>query len=409
MLCSHYTDLPVPKPHGLFFFQANASHKACACLAMDFVAGTSGKHFFIERVQGITPEREEVIHQAQERILKSLARIQITLAKFQSTTIGYLGRRGEGSEGGTPVNDEYEVEENGSSSHQSPEDCYKSLFAERKAKFDGKDHEGSGVDKTARRMLDIMGSTIQYVCEEGRRSYLTLFDNGGHNIVCDDVGNLVSLIDVDTLWFAPIELAVKLPGKVRLEHSSDNSPLRWRPGNQTKAEYPAHYVELVRQAGVDLGVPQIGELYASKTLHYSAVVAMGLYVFDKDDPCKHDNWLRTQRMARLHWLGLGSLESTLPPGDDSAEDVESTVDALLGVVLDVEPEDARAPKQQRYRGLLRFLVSGEGGSMPLEVLAKLPEVVTGVLGDERGRHFKGSPAQQERLSRLVEAYDSRGS
>ena len=374
---------------------------------MDLVAGINGKDFFNEERQESTLAPKEVIHQAQERILKSLARIQITLAKFQSTAIGHLGCRRAGSRSGTPVIGEYEVAK-GESSYPSPAACYKSLFAWRKAKFDGKD-QGPGVDKSARRMLDIMGSTIPYVCEESHRSYLTLFDNGGHNIVCDDVGNLVSLIDVDTLWFAPIELAVKLPGQIHLEHSSDDSPLRWRPGNQTKAEYPAHYAELVRQAGVDLGVPQIGELYASKTLHYSAVVAMGLYVLQKDDPSRNDNWLRTQRVARLHWLGLGSLESTLPPGDDSAEDVESTVDTLLGIVLDVEPEDARAPKQQRYRGFLRFLVSGEGGSMPPGVLAKLPQVVPGILFDEGGRPSKGSPAQREQLSSLVEAYDSQGS
>ena len=410
MLYSLYTDLPVPEPQGILFFEAEDSLLACACLMMDFVAGISGREFFSEGIWNKDLDQQEKLHQAQERILRSLARIQVTLAKFQSSEIGYLERRKGGLEGGLPVAEGFEVA-NGASSYQAPADCYQSLLAHRKAKADGQDPD-SPEGKTARQMLNVMGSTLPYVCQESHQSYLTLVDNGGHNIVCDREGNLVSLIDIDTLWFAPIEIAAQIPSNIHLRHSFDDSPLRWRPNDQTKSGYLAQYADLIRQAGIELKEPQVGDLLASKMLHYSAVVVAGLFTIREGESNVHKDWLRTQRIARLHWLNLGSLQSTPPaaPGNNTAEEeeeyVEATVDAAVGLALDVKPEDARAPEHQRDRDFLRFLVTGEG-SMPREILAKLPQLVGETVSEEEGPSKRS--AEQRQLRRLIEACNGVGS
>ena len=363
---------------------------------MDFVAGINGREFFIEGLWKADLDRQADFHQVQERILRSLARIQVTLGKFQSSAIGYLGRRNDGTNSGTPVVDGYEVA-NGTGSYQSPADCYRSILAGRNASLVDREFESLEDGRTARRMLDVMGSTIPYVCEAGPRSYLTLADNGGHNVVCDNEGNLVSLIDVDTLWFAPIEMAAQIPAKILLAHSFDDSSLlRWRPASQTKAAYLAQYVGLIRQAGNDTGEPRLGELLASKMRHYSAVVVAGLFAIKKSEPAAHEEWLMAQRIARLEWLGLGSLRSTilLPPGTNDAAE-EDLVDAT---------EDTRAPTHQRHRDVLRFLLTGECGLMPREVLTRIARLAGGVEPEEEGSREAAS-SEQRRLSRLLEACD----
>lgn len=109
---------------------------------MNLVQGIIGDCFFESQHEKISPKAQKNIHIAQQRILHSMATIQITLAQFQAPIWGYLRKspysgcecfKVDDFENRSTV-DGFGVE--GNPSYRTPLDFYNPMIAERARRLD---------------------------------------------------------------------------------------------------------------------------------------------------------------------------------------------------------------------------------------------------------------------------------
>lgn len=308
---SIHTKLPIPTPH--FIIRLPTSLGPTACLAMDLVRGITGDCFFESHLAERSSKTRAKLHKVQQRVLRSMADIQITLAQFQAPIWGCLRKSP------CPGCECYEVDgfENrsivdgfvvaGGPSDRTARGFYSSMIAERAKYLDTIDDEDlEEYTSSARKILDTIRENLSICCNNDDdprpRFYLTNVDLGPRNAIFDIRGSLQAVIDVDMLQFVPIDYAVQPPPGLGLEFFAASETTVWRAGDNESGGQRAlieQYGECLSAAGHRLGLPNLGSHFRAQLLKDPVPLIQGLQVVDEEDTDYSNGWLGSEAVLRL--------------------------------------------------------------------------------------------------------------
>ena len=264
---------------------------------MDFVGGLHGSDFFDIGLLDRPLEIQQRMQHIQERIMWSMAEVQIKLAQFQSSVGGSLARC-QRSDRRWPVVGEYGVVED--CAHRACRTTmayYKHALDKRKEDLDCCLNLDT-YDAT-KQILDIFEANYARLCSKSAIFYLTNVDLGGHNAIFDCDGNLKAIIDIDVLRFVPIEVAVQLPAQFGLSYCPIGGPSVWLTGHEKGPLAVVHYADIVRHAAIELGLSELGDFFANHITAESSILVSGLYIADEGYLADCENWLASDKISRF--------------------------------------------------------------------------------------------------------------
>ena len=267
---------------------------------MDFIGGISGSTFFdVISENGEWPDRREHYKPIQDRILRSMAEVQLVLAQFKAPVGGTLGKW-ENFSCRWPVGSEFGVIDQPDGHHDfymTPTEFFQDAVAHRANRFAAEDD--SEYATSGKKILQIVDANYPKLCNGDGQFYLTNVDFGGHNAIFDWNGNLQAIIDIDALRFLPVEVAAQLPAQFGLHHHYTVDRWTWAYCEEKGLSYAAEYAKLIRQAGQDCGIASFGEFFASHVESEAAALVAGLFVLDDEQDWLNQSWLESDIVSRF--------------------------------------------------------------------------------------------------------------
>ncbi|MCJ1247021.1 hypothetical protein MMC30_004232 [Trapelia coarctata] len=294
-----HVKLPVPMPH--LVFELPTSIGPTACLVMDLVPGSHGSAFFDPRIEDECSSLGQANFRFyQDRVLMSMARTQIRLAQFESSVAGRLGLY-SGSGTRTPVVGDFVVEDDPDKDHEfykAPSDLFRSIIRNKGENIDDA-NQSEDLASSSRQVLSVVDANLPRLHDSRSRFFLSNVDLATHNAIFSLEGRLRAIIDVDKLFFVPIEVAVQPPAGFGLHlFSSTKTPI-WRMSRKREPSYIMQYAQMLYQAGRECGNPPLGEKFATQLLADRTVVAAGLFVLDYKSHIYNTEWLASPAISKL--------------------------------------------------------------------------------------------------------------
>ena len=263
-----HTDIPVPKFYGLRRLRTKLGETFM--LITELVPGIVASRFFGNDDQQLmklgiaAPNHSQELTLTQRHIYYELARVQIKLAKFFARSIDKSLRQFYSPsilnhQGCTP---------------ESPTDFYWSLLQEFQKELVSEKKPFKGLDfvEDVSEILHLCNSILSSEMKKDPFFYLVNADLGAHNIIVDRSGNLLAMIDLDHLVYAPLHCAARFPAGCNLllrVHAYDkglDETLHRSACNVT-------YLDILRKAGEDLDrdYPQGHHLYSATRQSFSSI------------------------------------------------------------------------------------------------------------------------------------------
>lgn len=320
---------------------------------MDFVGGIQGSEFFGSELLDAPPEQKVHYRMVQDRIIQSMAEVQLGLAQFQSPVGGVLRRYKErDSVRQWLIKDDFGVVEDPTQRikiYRTPVEYYQDAI--RRRADDIEDCEECQWVKSSQKILEIVDANLLQLCSKKKVFYLAAIDLGGHNSIFDHDGRLQAIIDIDSLRFVPIEVAVQLPAQFGLYHYPVNDSWVWL-ADETPYCCPLLYAAKMYQAGKKHGLPELGSYLSGQAVSKTAFLVDGLYVIDEESTISNNFWLQSDRAAEYSlsdaaeedipssspWIFPDPME---PPEEDQLEiDIISL--AMSRLTHHVRPESVEA-------------------------------------------------------------------
>ena len=265
---------------------------------MDFVGGIQGSEFFGSELLDAPPEKKVHYRMVQDRIIQSMAEAQLSFAQFQSPVGGVLRRYKErDSVRQWVIKDDFGVVEDPTQHvkiYWTPVEYYQDAIGRRAS--DIEDCEECEWVKSSQQILEIIEANLLKLCSKKKAFYLAAIDLGGHNSIFDHDGHLQAIIDVDSLRFVPIEVAVQLPAQFGLYHYPVNDSWVWL-ADETPYCCPFIYAAKMYQAGKKYGLPELGSYLSGQIVAKTAFLVDGLYVIDEESTISNRFWLQSDMAA----------------------------------------------------------------------------------------------------------------
>lgn len=223
------------------------------------------------------------------------------LASYSSFSWGSLGREGTGMGKESIIVQDYVVRSGPQRpyvDYTRPMDFYDYLT---KMKTSHLTHvlDSDKSEASSKKVAEVLRTHLPSLHDKSSLFYLTNLDLGGHNTIFSADGKLQAIIDVDSLWFVPIECAARPPARVGLDLYPNSDTCIWRLPDKTGMSYLEEYADMLVLAGKGCEQPLLGESLASVLLSDSAVLVAGLFVLDECDTLCNSEWLNSQPVRKL--------------------------------------------------------------------------------------------------------------
>lgn len=268
---------------------------------MDLVPGIHGSDFFDPRIEYEASSVVQAnIRVFQDRVLRSMARTQIRLARYQSSAAGRLGRQSDAGVRSAVVGD-FVVEDDPEQDcgfYKAPASLFRSIVENKLANIDGANHSEE-LAISSRQVLSIVEANLARLHDSRNRFLLSNVDLSARNAIFSCQGRLRALIDVDKLFFVPIEVALQPPAGFGLHLFPSTRTRIWRMSKRRELSYIMQYARMLHQAGIACGDPALGEEFASQLAADKTVVAAGLFVLDYKNHAYNKDWLSSPAISRL--------------------------------------------------------------------------------------------------------------
>ena len=270
---------------------------------MDLVQGVSAAYLFSQEHEERASNIQQKVQASQQRVLTSMAEIQITLAQFQAPVSGLLRKSPYSEQEFFKVDDfgNYSAVHGfgigGDPRYRKPLDFYTSMIARRARcleTINKLQHTTS-----AHKILHTIGENMASCCSNDPVFYLANVDLGARNAIFDTRGYLQAIIDVDTLRFVPIEYAVQVPDGLGLEFFPDNATPVWRADDWSPSLRLQQYESFLFEVSVSCGQPHLGAHFSLQLGKDSPALIQGFEVVDTEDADWNDVWLGSESVLRL--------------------------------------------------------------------------------------------------------------
>ena len=253
---------------------------------MDLVEGLNGNSFSFDDGGDYNDKYLASTRRARARALQDLASIQVKLAAYQSSIGGHLGRLdppvkkefavvGEFGVKGIDKVDDDTFDAGEFLLYRSPQIYYEKEIKDQREFYERnvKGRRGSAESNAKEeKLMNIIESTIPRLCHDNDKFYLAFLDLGGHNTIHSEDGELKGVIDVGSLMFVPMHVAVQPPGCFGLTSIEWINPNCWLQDTDELSRYS----EVLRMVGKDYRVDHVGKVFSHEVHSHSTVVVSAL-------------------------------------------------------------------------------------------------------------------------------------
>jgi len=286
---------------------------------MDFVPGVHGSVFFDPRIEHESSSLAQTnIQLFQDRVLISMARTQVRLAQFESSVSSRLEVH-SGSGTRPPVVGGFVVEDDPDQDHdfyKAPADLFRSIIRNKSANVDDA-NQSEDLASSSRQVFKIVDANLPRLHDRRNRFFLCNVDLSTHNAIFTNEGRLRAIIDVDKLFFVPIEVAVQPPAGFGLHLFPSIKTRIWRESKKREPSYIMQYAQMLRKAGRECGNTPLGENFASQLVAEKPVLSAGLFVLDYKSHTYNKEWLESPGISNL------TAQTSMPIGCAAEEHVEA--------------------------------------------------------------------------------------